>query len=310
MAKESIPYVMKQNYISVVIPTPTGGTRSFALDGSHPTFARMKTALRKRQWKKIPTLVSIAEAVEKGSNGNIRVSPKGVTYKGRIVHSSLTKRIVGMVKEGKPVKHMLKFMDNLYKNPSEDSIRELFDWMENCKLPITDDGCFVAYKWVKDGYKDSHTGRIDNSVGQVVKMERKQVDTNRRNECSYGLHFCSRTYLPNMGSGGHVMKVKINPKDVVAIPQDHSSSKGRCCQYEVLGEVKPSDKKVLDITDIAEFQTSVVPVGRDRKALLKQILTNKSIQRNIKSKKVKKATILKMTFGRLQALALKLLENK
>ena len=32
------------------------------------------------------------------------------------------------------------------------------------------------------------------------------------------------------------MIVKINPKDVVAIPSDYNNTKGRTCRYEVVGE--------------------------------------------------------------------------
>jgi hypothetical protein len=32
------------------------------------------------------------------------------------------------------------------------------------------------------------------------------------------------------------MILKINPRDVVAIPADYNNTKGRCCRYEVIGE--------------------------------------------------------------------------
>ena len=31
------------------------------------------------------------------------------------------------------------------------------------------------------------------------------------------------------------MVVKINPRDVVSIPEDYDNAKGRCCRYEVVG---------------------------------------------------------------------------
>jgi hypothetical protein len=33
------------------------------------------------------------------------------------------------------------------------------------------------------------------------------------------------------------MILKINPRDVVSIPVDYNDSKGRCCRYEVIGEL-------------------------------------------------------------------------
>ena len=67
------------------------------------------------------------------------------------------------MKQGKPVEAMLRFIDNLYQNPQQFAIEELYDWMRGCKLPITDDGCFMAYKRVRDDFKDCYTGKIDNS---------------------------------------------------------------------------------------------------------------------------------------------------
>ena len=62
--------------------------------------------------------------------------------------------------------------------------------------------------------------------------------------CSYGLHFCSEGYLRHFG-GDRVVILKINPRDVVSIPTDYNNTKGRCCRYEVIGEVgvNPEDEK-------------------------------------------------------------------
>jgi hypothetical protein len=67
-------------------------------------------------------------------------------------------------------------------------------------------------------------------------MERNQVDDDKDHTCSTGLHFCSQDYL-NHFSGEQVMILKINPRDVVSIPADYSDTKGRCCRYEVIGEL-------------------------------------------------------------------------
>ena len=44
------------------------------------------------------------------------------------------------------------------------------------------------------------------------------------------------------------MILKINPRDVVSIPTDYNDSKGRCCRYEVIGEVgvNPEDEVEFD----------------------------------------------------------------
>jgi hypothetical protein len=111
--------------------------------------------------------------------------------------------------------------------------------LEKNSLPITPDGCFLAYKKVRNDYLDIHSGTMNNSVGQVVSMERNEVDDDKDRTCSAGLHFCSQDYLPHFGNGydNRVVILKINPRDVVSIPSDYNNAKGRACRYEVVGEI-------------------------------------------------------------------------
>ena len=73
-------------------------------------------------------------------------------------------------------------------------------------------------------------------------MPRNQVNDDKNQTCSEGLHFCSQEYLGSFG-GDRVMILKINPKDVVSIPSDYNRSKGRACRYEIIAElgVNPED---------------------------------------------------------------------
>jgi len=141
-----------------------------------------------------------------------------------------------MLREGFPIEPMVMFMDNLYQNPSKRAVDELYGFLERGNLPITPDGHFLAYKRVREDYTDCHTGKMDNSIGQVVEMERYDVDDNKDNTCSTGLHFCSKEYLSGFG-GARTVIVKINPADVVSIPSDYNQTKGRACRYEVVGEI-------------------------------------------------------------------------
>jgi len=46
--------------------------------------------------------------------------------------------------------------------------------------------------------------------------------------------------------GGKTMIVKINPRDVVAIPSDYNNAKGRTCRYEVVAEYKDDWRSKID----------------------------------------------------------------
>lgn len=313
---KTIPFVLKEAIISVNIEG-----RPFMLDASHPTFPAMSKALT--AYKKaidggntdaalkiaarIPKLVTVAETVANQTAGAVTLTKDGVLYRGSKVDSSLTRRIVAMLKEGKKVNAMLKFMDNLFKNPDQASINELYDWLMQCNMPITDDGCFMAYKAVRSDYKDKHSGTMDNSVGAVPMMPRKAVDPDRRNECSRGLHFCSLNYVKSFyGSGDRLLGVKVNPKDVVSIPKDYNYSKGRAWRYEIILEVADKDPVVKGEADATVFQTSVLPVEKDRQKLLDKILAHPTIVRALHRRQLKVRNIRKGTLGRLTKLFLSL----
>lgn len=323
MAKALFYSLKPEGVVINMVDAATGMPKFETLQASHPYFKRVVRALKRKEWARVPRLISIAQTIADKSYGNVEVRKDGLYYKGRNIDNSLTTRIMQMIKEGKSVSHMLKFMDNLFQNPEEFAIHELYDWLNGCKLPITDRGTFMAYKRIRADYTDCYTGTIDNSVGQIVFMKRVDVDPNRNNTCSRGLHFCSRAYLPNY-SGDRVIKVEINPKDVVSIPNDYNFTKGRTWMYEVVDEI-PADQleKMFDTdTDIEEYQTAVYSVAKDRKKLLADILalpTIKSMirhQRKVQGRKrvkrgrkakseqflLSEKSIRKMTIGRLRKL--------
>jgi hypothetical protein len=148
---------------------------------------------------------------------------------------------------------MLKFLENLYKNPSYRAITELYTFLANKALPITDDGCFLGYKSVivyhgsdivgldgnqiKDGdLVDKYTGKsYRNNVGDNPQMLRFKVDDNCERHCSQGLHVGAIPYVKSY-TGDKIMLVKVNPANVVSVPTDANCQKVRVCSYEVIGE--------------------------------------------------------------------------
>src|SRR5271157_5271135 len=314
-------YTLKPNEGVVIAMTDkvTGMPKFETIVASHPSFKQVVRALKRKEWTKVPKLIDIATSIADKSCGQVELRKDGIFYKGTLIDNSLTVRILELMRQGKPITHMLRFMDSLFQNPQPFAIHELYDWLKKCKLPITDRGTFMAYKRVRHDYKDNYTGTIDNSVGQIVFMKREDVDPDRRNECSQGLHFCSAAYLPNY-PGDRVMKVEINPKDVVAIPADYEFSKGRTWLYEVVEEIPASECGALDRgEDIETYQVAVYSIAKDRKKLIEDILALPTIKsmlrygRKLAGKKTKRGrkpktakffvserSIRKMTYGRLR----------
>lgn len=179
------------------------------------------------------------------------------------LHEAITARVIKMSEQGFDPQPMINFISNLYSNPSKVAVDELFLFIEQSELPITEDGSFIAYKIVRQDYLDIYSGKMDNSVGNTLSMPRNMVDDNRNNTCSQGLHFCSRNYLRHYGSGSRgadrCLLVKINPMDVVSIPSDYNNAKGRTWLYEVVGEIEGNWRDTLPTEDY----TTASVVGND-----------------------------------------------
>ena len=232
------PYIIQGNNLVVVIDnTPHTITRS------HVTYEKVKEAIKAGNWELVKDIIEPKKAVINFGQGNVSVQGDVLFWKDKEFHNAMSSRMIDMLQEGFSVEPMIMFMENLMTNPSYRSVNELYGFLEKNNLPITPDGHFLAYKKVRDDYKDVYSGTMDNSVGKIVEMERNTVDDNANRTCSSGLHFCSQDYLKHF-NGERVMIVKINPRDVVSIPTDYDFSKGRACRYEVIGEVGVSENDI------------------------------------------------------------------
>jgi hypothetical protein len=230
--------------------TVDGEVHVIAVD--HANYQEIIDRLVAEDYEDIESLLDVASAITVASEGKVTVLDGCVCYDGSEVINPLTDRILRFVKEGLPFKPMTRFLENLMGNPSRTSVQELYLFLENNQLPITEDGHFLAYKKVDNDYMDFYTRSIRNKVGDKPEMLRNQVDDNRERTCSQGLHFCSMEYLPAYhGGNGRVMIVKINPADVVSIPSDYNNAKGRCWKYEVIGEHTDPEKEYKPYSESA-----------------------------------------------------------
>lgn len=241
-------YIMGEDFACLV--KMSNGT-SVTVYESNPNFAEFVSLISEGKFEEALILGDTKAALNnyfaKGTSSKgieFRVSDV-VEYKANggdwvEFHNALSNRIIDMAKKQLGVEPLINFMNNLLSNPSKQSVDELYLFLEKSSLPITDDGCFIAYKKVRSDYKDIYSGKFDHSIGNVISMPRNEVDDIRTNCCSVGFHFCSKGYLPHYGASSEtdrVVLVKINPADVVSIPVDYNNAKGRCCKYEVVGEL-------------------------------------------------------------------------
>ena len=194
-------------------------------------FVAVLQAIRDHNLDDIPAIVEIERGFE-GSGLELR---DGLLYENDVaIPTELNGRILKYKDAKLPYDSLLRFWDNLKKNPSFNARKMLFAFLENNGHPLTEDGCFIAYRGVGSDFKDKHTGTFDNNPGAVCEMNRDLVDDNPNHTCSSGLHVACFDYAK--GFGERLVEVKVNPEDVVAVPTDYNGTKMRVCRFEVVQE--------------------------------------------------------------------------
>ena len=256
------PYMIQGNNIVVVIDN-----KPHTISKTHITYQKVLDAIKANDWEGVKAVIDPKKVVLDYGQGNVEVQGEKLFWKGAELHNALSRRMIQMLQDGFPIAPLVAFMENLMLNPSKRSVTELFGFLEKNNLPITPDGHFLAYKKVRFDYKDVHSATCLNKpahlltdedkadiakgkVGEVtvavetvdgvettvLSMERNHVDDDQNRTCSAGLHFCSKDYLNSFG-GERIVIVKINPADVVSIPNDYNDSKGRTARYAIVDEI-------------------------------------------------------------------------
>lgn len=233
-------YTLTSNSINLYI---RGKSRT--VDKTHANYDAIREKLKTKpvvpsgSWLAgLDDLIDVRSFVAKVTEGRVQVSEDNVHIAGKPAPAYAGERVLEMLREGFDIKPLCRFLDKLHDNPTEDVKTDLYKWLEAAQMPLTEDGDFLAYKYVNSNYT-SHHG-FKNPVGEPVSMPREECDDDRNKTCSRGLHFASWDYVWNTGSRKLVLKV--NPRDVVAIPTDYNNHKGRACKYFILEEVTEEQK--------------------------------------------------------------------
>ena len=232
----SYPFIIQGSNIVIVMDNKT-----HTVSKTHITYQKVLDAIKAGDWKLVKEVIEPKKVILQYGRGNVDIRDGVLLWKDEPMHGYLATKIIDMLQQGLPIDPLVNFMHNLMINPSSRAVNELYGFLEKGGMPITPDGHFLAYKKVRANYMDCHSGKMDNSVGKIVEMERNAVDDDKDRTCSAGLHFCSRSYLDHFG-GDRIVIVKINPRDVVSIPSDYNDAKGRACRYEVIGELEGETK--------------------------------------------------------------------
>jgi len=253
----NVAYIVKESGVTLF-----KDGRQFSAPSDFWSFNRIINKIKNQDFNGIEDLFNTKEAVEtvqqevsqdlcETLGEEVRIINGEVFVGERKIYNSVSQRLVKMLAGGYDVKPLSNFLKRLLKNPSKTAIEELYPFMEKADVTIDTEGFIIAYKKVKDNYFDIYSGTVNYNIGNIVEMPRNEVDDNRSNLCSDGLHFCSFSYLNHFGSGygNRVLIVKVDPADVVSIPDDYNDAKARACRMEVIGEIE-EQRDVLAATPV------------------------------------------------------------
>jgi len=196
----------------------------------------LREALLAEAWEKVPGLLTVKKSVETWGNGRFKVQGDRMTFDGQDLPPDLNTRIMAMVRQGEDPRAFFRFWERLQENPSFRSVQQLWPFLSHEGIPLTPDGCFLAYKSVRTDYMDHHSGKFENKPGSVHSMPRNMISDDPRTPCHEGFHVGALAYAETFGSTDkRIVVCKVDPKDVVCVPYDSSQRKMRVARYMVIG---------------------------------------------------------------------------
>lgn len=238
------PYRLTVSTRAITIIEPGGSVLTVTSD-ENGRFQKATEAMNNGDWQVLHDLCSGRS--RRADEYQKTISKLGFTIKGGYVVmnngtgqialgglESILKRLEAFSVSGNEngVLALGRFIDKLLDNPDRNIMNRVVDFMKFSDVELDEDGDIITYKYVDGDYLDSYSRKLDNRPGAEVFMKRALVDPNIRNECSQGLHVCALSYAFKFwASGKRLVRCKLNPRDIVAIPEDYKGAKIRTCRY-------------------------------------------------------------------------------
>ncbi|AXQ63408.1 rIIB-like protein [Streptomyces phage Comrade] len=216
---------------------------------SHPNFQRIVAGLAVGD-ESVVELFDVQKTAQRRFDRlseRVTVANGKVYLDGEEADNALTQQVIHFVNQGvEDFKPLVAFFEKVETNPNSHSREQLYTWLRDRNITLTEDGNFIAYKGVRvenDEYFSISTGKaisngveyngaIPNPLGAIVEMPRSEVQHNPAVGCHTGLHAGTWGYASGFARGA-VLTVEINPRDVVSVPTDCDAAKLRVCRYIV-----------------------------------------------------------------------------
>jgi hypothetical protein len=256
-----VPYHLSEESITIFWEG-----KPYSVRKDNANFKAVRSALLDARYDDVGDLLDIKKAVVDFVDGEVEIKDEVIYYQGTRLHGVVVEKLLDMLRSGlKDSSPMVSYIKRLMENPSSNSVEELYTFLGYRSLPITPEGRVLGYKGVQNDFYSS-TGNADtivvqgkvnsrhqiyNGVGQTIEVQRRCVDDNKDNHCSFGLHIGSYDYASGWsGSDGKLLLVEFDPQDAVSVPTDCSFQKLRVSKYKVVADLTETktelDKVVYD----------------------------------------------------------------
>ena len=289
MSKRPPQVVASPAMISVTFPDGA----FYSVPSAKPLYAVLANMLANDEIDELAGMMNIDTRLKGYGKGRFVYVDGQFFCDGEQVPETLANRIVDFCEQGIDAQPLINFWDNLVQNPSKDSQKDLFSFLAHNGIAITERGTFITYKRVNHEFKDWYTGTKDYTPGgDPVTMDRKDVDPDRNNTCSRGLHVAAWLYAKyKYHTSGRLVVCEVNPRDVVAVPPDYDQEKMRVCELKVIRECTKEytealwkdeappvdyDEAIYDDSD-AEDTVDVVSKKKAEVSTARETLTNTKV---------------------------------
>lgn len=251
MAKNLKANIVIDNGNSNITVYKRGETKPYIADSTHPMWDKILAGVTADDVK-VLGLFHLAEAAQRSMlSERVGVANGKLYFDGDEVNDVLAQHIVETLAADQNPNVHVRLLENIQQNPNPESRQLLFRFLATHKFTITTAGNIVGYKgvdaaltngkrWkstragiaiVNGVYQDK--GSVYQDVGDVVEMPRSKVTFDPNDACSSGLHVGNWGYVKEYFSHHPVLRVEVNPRDVVSVPHDANDSKMRVCRYVV-----------------------------------------------------------------------------
>lgn len=229
---------MKYTITPDVAIVPIDGKPVF-VPASDERYATLVGHLLAKRFADAAALLATPDKLLRTWDARFTLTPLGeIVLNGETLPALFTGRVLEMAKNGEDPAPVFAFAARLAKNPSANSRAQLFRFLQHKHLAITPEGFVLAYKAVRQDYLDWHSCTYKNTPGTTLSMPREAVDPDSKGDCRPGFHVGTLSYAQGFEKikGPSLFLIcRVDPADVVSVPDDCDCQKMRVCSYYVVG---------------------------------------------------------------------------